>query len=91
MQADMSKAGKKRLTRSIRIIKTAAAAKYNAPSTAFSHGLLVKSADALRKIQKPPARRKKIGAVVKIGYVVMVYEFVRKHIHMNHEGQHKGA
>lgn len=41
MQADMSKAGKKRLTRSIRIIKTAAAAKYNAPSTAFSHGLLV--------------------------------------------------
>ena len=41
MQADMSKAGKKRLTRSIRIIKTAAAAKYQAPSTAFSHGLLV--------------------------------------------------
>jgi len=50
-----------------------------------------KSADALRKIQKPPARRKKISAVVKIGYVVMVYEFVRKHIHMDHEGQHKGA
>ena len=90
MQADMSKAGKKRLTRSIRIIKTAAAAKYNAPSTAFSHGLLVNPLMPC-VIQKPPARRKKIGAVVKIGYVVMVYEFVRKHIHMNHEGQHKGA
>ena len=90
MQADMSKAGKKRLTRSIRIIKTAAAAKYNAPSCVQPR-TAGKSADALRKIQKPPARRKKIGAVVKIGYVVMVYEFVRKHIHMNHEGQHKGA